>query len=86
MEQSGYNWGANVATSSVGGGLMAVIGLLGWVLREKCKHMTSRCDCGICTLTSQEDDIESQRQTQRLKVLIREIQSEDREGGTEVVD
>ena len=86
MEESSYNWGANVATSSVGGGIMAGIALLGWVLREKCKHMTSRCDCGICTMTSQEDDLESQRKTERLKHLIREVQLEDREGGTEVVD
>ena len=75
-----------MATSSVGGGIMAGIGLLGWYLRAKCKHVTSRCDCGICTLTSQEDDLESQRQTQRLKDLIREVHQEGHGEKGEVVD
>ena len=59
---------------------MAAIGLVGWWLRSKCNHVNSKCNSPCCTLTSREDDLESQRKTAQIRDIIKEIQIVQREG------
>ena len=54
-DENSYNWVANTTTSSIGGILTAIIGITFWIIKNKCRHMTSKCDSGCFSCTSRED-------------------------------
>ena len=71
MEQAtDYNWTANTVTSSVGGIITAVIGITFWIIKNKCRHTTSKCNSGCFQCTSREDS----ERTERDAAFMREFQ------------
>jgi len=61
MEQQEYDWSSNTITSSVGGIITALIGITFWIIKTKCKHMTSQCDSGCFKCTAREDTERTKR-------------------------
>ena len=57
-----YDYWANFLTSTGGSAVGAVIMLLAWVIRNKCKHTKSKCHSPCCEFSAQEDSL---RQTTR---------------------
>ncbi len=57
-----YNYRDNFLTSAGGSVIGAVILLVGWIARNKCRHTKSKCYSPCCEFSAQEDSL---RQTTR---------------------
>ena len=62
-----YDWTANTVTSSVGGIITAILGITFWIIKTKCKHMSSSCNSGCFKCSAREDTARTRRDAQFMK-------------------